>query len=96
MICANQFLTNLAKYVFGAFIKLVFEAIQLIKFGLECTKIAHFRITINILGFLYFINLNLHPPMLLRIEYWQIFVKLTAVISFPLLFVFGLFGLCKI
>ena len=50
MICTNQFLTNLVKFVFGAFIKLVFEAIQWIKFGLKWKKIAHFKITINILG----------------------------------------------
>ena len=50
MICTNQFLTNLVKFVFGAFIKLVFEAIQWIKFGLKWIKIAYFKITINILG----------------------------------------------
>ena len=51
MICTNQFLPNLLKFVFGAFIKMVFEAIQWIKFGLKWIKIAHFKITINILGF---------------------------------------------
>ena len=50
MICTNQFLTDLVKFVFGAFSKLVFKAIQWIKFGLKWIKIGHFKITINILG----------------------------------------------
>ena len=52
----NKFLTNLVIFVFGSYIKLVFEAPQMISFGLKLIKITQFKLTINILGFMHTLN----------------------------------------
>ena len=48
----NKFLTNLVIFVFGSYIKLVFEELQSILFGLKIIKITQFKLSINISGFM--------------------------------------------
>ena len=52
MIGINQFLKNFVKFVFGSYIKLVFEEFQSILFGLKLIKRTQFKLNINILGFM--------------------------------------------
>ena len=55
----NKFLKNLVIFVFGSYIKLVFEALQRILFGLKLIKITQFKLTINISGIMHTLEIKI-------------------------------------